>query len=492
MSDWDTVARKDKVTKREIQLFVNKAETNVPFFSKYFCNVEVSPKQKDVVEALREYQKVISVFNRQGGKTTIFGIYDSHELVFRTYPDGSPDLAIIFAPIKDQSRLIFSKVEGIMKNNMFLQSLIDKFQVGGYIKMRNGNELMAKTASPQAHIRGFSPRKIQLEESQDISDVKYYEDILPSGAATDARVQEIGTPAKRNHFWKTFNHDSTYKKIKQVWTECPFIAKEYVLSLLTEGKMTKARFDQEFNCVWNVDAGSTFPYELIAKMCILEDKYYAPISGFEYYAGLDVGKSPAQTVLSIGKGVGEEELYQQKLIAINNPKSYADIMDVVYKPLSIYEPLTFIDATPGSQGVVVYDLLSKRFTEDGNYDMAAKLVPFNYHEKSTTKSDMANQFEIYGENNRLKLINEAVQRRQLIAYEKKTSPSGNTVYFSEELTDICQADMMMLMAFIQRYYGGSAKFAFAASGNVGAGGSMGNDGYSFTEDLKGLKRPDWY
>ena len=73
-----------------------------------------------------------------------------------------------------------------------------------------------------------------MDETQDITDVKYYEDIVPSGAATNAKIQEIGTPAKRNHFYKTFYYDKAFKKVKQTWEECPFISRD---SLVTTGSI---------------------------------------------------------------------------------------------------------------------------------------------------------------------------------------------------------------------------------------------------------------
>jgi hypothetical protein len=491
MSDWDTISHNVDIIKpisdADLDTFVNKASTNLPFFGKYFCHLEFSPKQIDTGICLKEFQKTVGVFNRQGGKTTTFSVYDAHELTFREYPAGSEDLTIIFAPIKDQSNLIFNKVEKIFKNNVWLNTFISKFQGGGLIRLNNGNELQAKTASPAAHIRGHSPKKIQLDESQDISDVKYYEDILPSGATTDAKVQEIGTPSKRNHFWKTWNQDPTYKKIMQIYTECPFISRSFVEDC--RQNMSKAMFNQEFNCIWNVNYGAVWSIDTINKMCVLEDKPYPREPHTNYYAGIDVGKNPSQTVISVGKGVGNS-LSQCRLLVINNPEDYISICNDTIVPLLKYEPLTCIDATAGSQGVVVHDMLSNMFREKGNLKMCYKLIPEDYHQ-SKFKSEMANDVEVMGENNRLKLLKIDSQKRQLIAFEKKNSKSGNDIFFSEELSDICQAVMLMVRAFVRHNdYGG--KFVFASSGKTGPNYSAGDGGssYSFTKDLPN-ERPEW-
>lgn len=476
------------VSNQDLMEFTTKAENNILFFAKYFCNRILTPKQALAAKYLREEQNFVGVFNRQGGKTEIISIYDTHELAFRRYPDGHRDLTIIFAPIKEQSRLIFGRVESFLKDNPFLWSMIEKHQSGGLIKMRNGNELQAKTASPQAHIRGHSPTKIQCDETQDITDLKYYEDIIPSGAATNAKIQEIGTPAKRNHFYKTYHHDGSFKRVKQTWEECPFIAKDYIMNLLESGKMTKARFDQEFNCIWNVDAGAAFSYDLIATMCNLKYERQPPEANFRYYAGIDVGKKPAETVLSIGKGLGDQ-IFQVFLLRITKPPSFNYILNELYKPLSLYEPLTCIDATTGSQGAVLYDMIVQKFRDDGNHNMAEKIIPADYNSKNTFKAELANDVELLGENNNLKLFNETTQRRQLVAYEKRVTPSGMTVYYSEELSDVVQAVQLMVRSF--KHYGDMVygKFHFAASGGYG-GASQGGSMPSFINSMpKG--RPDW-
>lgn len=488
-NEWDIRGRKlnssQHVSQHDILEFVNRAESNPLFFSKYFCNYELSPKQSLSMKYLKEEPKFIGVYNRQGGKSTLMAIYNVHELIFRSYPSGDTDFTIIFAPIKDQSKIIFNKVDQILKRNQFLNSMIESSQVSGIIKVTTGNELQCKTASPNAHIRGFSPTKIQIDESQDVSDVKYYEDILPSGAATGAKIQEIGTPAKRNHFYKTYYRDSSYKRVKQTWKQCPFLDKPYVESLLNSGKMTKARFDQEFNCIWNVDTGSAWSYELINSISVLEDKYYPPEINSKYYAGIDVGRNPAETVLSIGKNIGDE-LYQVKLVRISGAKTYPEIVSRLYEVLSIYEPLTCVDATKGSQGVVVYDMLVEKFSNDGNYKMAGMIIPEDYNNRM--KSEMVNDVELLGETNRLKILNNDGQRRQLIAYEKKTSVSGNDIFYSEELSDICQALNLMVRSYLKHGTLSNQGFKFATSGTVGG---FNGGGTSFTSDLKDLSRPSW-
>ena len=489
-NEWDRRARRlqpgnDKpVSDRELAEFTDKAADNLPFFGKYFCYREHSPAQRKFGWYLKYEKKAVGVFSRQTGKTTIIGDYDAQELVFKEYPDGHTDFTMIFAPVQEQAQLIFDTVDKVMHGNDFLISQIAEYKKGGYIRTVSGNELKAKTASPNANIRGFSPTKIQLDETQDISDVKYYEDILPSGATTDAKVQEIGTPAKRNHFWKTFYHDNSYKKVIQPWDQCPFITKRYVMEM--KEKMSRARFDQEFNCIWNLDVGSAWPYELIQKMHILEEKNYGIVSGGKYFAGIDVGKHPAETVLSVGILEGNI-LKQIKLIRVNNARDYNVILKKIYPALAMYEPITCIDATAGSQGAVFFDMIDEKFRQDKNFRMAYKLIAEDYH-GSKFKQELVNDVDVLGENNRLKLLNNNGQKRQFISYEKKESAAGNTTYYSDELSDVVQAVSLMVRAYMKHGAMLNQQFPFMVGKTKSGPPDM--DGFSFAQQLP-KDRPEW-
>ena len=129
--------------------------------------------------------------------------------------------------------------------------------------MKNGAEFHALSASEQAHIRGHSPTIIQIDESQDISDKKYYEDILPSGSATGAKIQEIGTTTGRNHFYRntlqSSNKEHKVHVVYQSYRECPFTNPKYIARM--KRRMPKARFQREFENVFDVDYGMAFPFD---------------------------------------------------------------------------------------------------------------------------------------------------------------------------------------------------------------------------------------
>jgi len=522
MSDHDTVARKmdvgspKPVPKSDLKYLLIKAKKSVPFFAKYFCNTILTAKQVGLIELLNGDSDFIGLFNRGGGKSIGFSLYDTHELMFRSYPSGLEDTINLYAPIKEQSNIIFTYVTKFIEKNKILYSRKKEYQKGGLWEFKNGNRLFVKTASPQSHPRGFHPTKIQCDETQDITDSKYYEEILPSGASKGAKVQEIGTPAGRNHFWYTYKDNDDYKRIKQIWTQCeymmpghclecghnfnmptyqnePFICpacgktkKQYNYVMKRKRQLPPKKFAQEFECKWDTDTGMVWAYSLLNKMMVLDDMNILPIPAFQYFAGVDIAKSPAETVVSAGVLKGDE-LEQVSLKCISDRDSWTDITKEVYDDMIIYQPTTSIDATKGSQGNVVADDLVTMLNDNGFTNLSQRIFPEHYD--NNLKNELSEQVDVLGSMGRLRLLNNERQRRQLIAYQQKVSEFGKVRFFSDKgtLSDIPQAVMLMVYAYLQHGGAGNQSFRYAMGKSIG----MGNQDYTnpYLKQINGLQRP---
>lgn len=534
MSDYDTHAprmyddipprpsekEKKKFSASDRKAFIKKAKKSVQFFSKYFCRVDLTPFQVEETDALMKDDSSIHLSCRGGGKSLGFSCYDTRELSFRENPDGSRDLTHLYAPITDQAMTIFNYVEEFVEKNKVLESFVKRHKVGGTLKFKNDNELVARSASPSAQSKSKHPDKLQMDESQKITDEKYYEDLLPSGAAKGARIQETGTPAGRNHFWATWHEESDYKKVLQEkWTDCPYMMPGYCLSckksfkvklplerffkcphcgsgkrqydyvMKLKGKLPKRKFLQEFECKWDVNIGMVWAYSLIKKMLVLPDVNQGPYPQFTYFAGVDVAKSPAETVVSVGYAKGDE-LEQCYLKRIADRETWPEIEKEVYEALAMFQPWTCIDATKGSQGDNLYDHVKDLCEKNGENVLAQKLDPVHYDDK--IKVWMADQVDILGANSRLRLLDNNGQRKQVIAYRMKTTAHGRTTFYSEPgvLSDVPQADMLMVKAFLDKYGSDTQGdgFSYAVGGQVGGSGFKRDDTYY--RGLQGAKRPE--
>jgi len=75
-------------------------------------------------------------------------------------------------------------------------------------------------------------------------------------------VIEAGTPKQRNHFYMTIS-SSSVTVIRQMWYECPFINREFVLK--QKDKSPIQLWEQEFLCKFPEEGYSVFPEKWFLK-----------------------------------------------------------------------------------------------------------------------------------------------------------------------------------------------------------------------------------
>ena len=238
--------------------FIKRCEKDVSFFTdhilykQYNGERKLTQKQIALIEKFKTELHVAAVFNRQGGKTEALAVYDVHELCFGRTENDQPIHIYVYAPILSQTEIIIGRIHQFFNAEPLLKGFIKQGQqLKHSIEMKNGNTIKAMSASEHSHVRGHSPTHIQIDESQDIDDRVYYDDILPSGAATGAIIQETGTPKGRNHFYNLFRmKDKSVTVVTQTWKECPFIDKGYVMR--RKARMPRAKFNAEYFLSFNI------------------------------------------------------------------------------------------------------------------------------------------------------------------------------------------------------------------------------------------------
>jgi len=350
--------------------FVERCAVDVAFFAHnviYKKRKSLSPKQIELMEALREHQQVGAVFNRQGGKTETFAVYDTHELCFGKSRDGDADHTILYAPILQQTEILMGRVHSFFASNPILEGFAEE-RNKYFIRMKNGNTLQAMSASEQSHVRGHSPTKIQIDESQDIADSMYYSDILPSGAATGAKIQETGTPKGRNHFYQLTRLKGDVRIVWQRWEECPFIDRAYVDMM--KRKLPRAKFDAEFNCVFITENNVAFSTDLLDKIITIEPEIADKSKYKAFYLGGDIGKQD-ETVLTVF-GAKEDGLEQVELRRLSAFESYKTVVEEITELCDEWDiSLGLLDTTGVGEGVA--DLVPDHLPIEGVFlDSKAK------------------------------------------------------------------------------------------------------------------------
>jgi len=429
---------------KKIDEFINRCAVDVPFFAHNFLynkRKTLSEKQSELISQMKTQPHVAALFNRQGGKTEALAVYDTHELCFGKAKDDTPDNTFVYAPILSQTEIIMGRVHQFFNAKPILNNFV-KTKKKYFIEMNNGNTIQAVSASEQSHVRGYSPTKIQIDESQDISDRKYYDDILPSGAATGAKIQETGTPKGRNHFYEiTRMKGDDIKLVYQNWDECPFIDKAYVLR--RKARMPRDKFNAEFCNQFITDDSVAFSTQMLDKIiCLKEDESIPEIKTF--YFGGDIGKQDESVFVILGLS-SDGILYMVEMKRLSAFKSYKLVFETItdmYDDYNIAHGL--VDMTGVGEGIV--DMLPEKLNVDGIF------------QSNEAKQEMVDEFlklgegEIRGEEfeTKIKLWKDYDLRQQFYEYEAKKLKSGKVRYHHQEggHDDIVMATLCAVKAYI--------------------------------------------
>jgi len=329
---------------------LEKLESDPLLFIETFLRRSLSEKQQFFINSTTTHKHIIAIWSRQSGKSTIIASYLIWRLLYGQGETINGEKIVehiaVLAPIKDQIINLFKKIKTLINNNEFISQFVVKCN-SEWIVMKNGNEINFMSASPGAHIRGYTATCIVIDESQDIQDEKYTGDILPFGATTNPLILEAGTPKTKNHFYNSIQDKNTLV-VKQLWFECPFLSEEYVMA--QKESSSKALWEQEFLCKFMEEGVLAFPSVLFNEDTVGNYKVYDRINdidfekvkdlvanGATYSFGIDVGKVRDPTVLAILR-TDLRPIRVEALISFTLGTKYTDIAIDVGKLYTLYQP----------------------------------------------------------------------------------------------------------------------------------------------------------
>ena len=268
--------------------FYDNLIKRIVLFCEEFADIKFRPYQVDlayrIVESLVKIdtQDITALWARQSGKSETISVIIAGCMVIM------PKLAMsfeclerfkkglwvgMFAPVKDQSGIIHSRVVQKLTSEhaqMFLSDpeLDDKVDgKTGVIKLRSGSMARRQTANPRAQIEGDTYHLIVIDEAQHADDTVVRKSIHPMLAANAGTMVKIGTPAfhkgdfyrsiqlnkrratgrggKRNHFESNWEVVAKYNP--------------YYLKFLKEEKIRLGEdsdeFQMSYNLKWMLDRG---------------------------------------------------------------------------------------------------------------------------------------------------------------------------------------------------------------------------------------------
>lgn len=244
----------------------------------------------------------------------------------------------LFAPQADQVQTTYSRSMTRLNSANAEMILSDpdidvQFESTARLSLSNGSYLAGQVASKQSKIESKTYDLVIVEEAQDVDDLIVTKSIEPMLSSTAGTLIKVGTTGMyKNHFWyeiqnnrnldrkildpRIRNHfEYDYKAIiKDRRKQFEKDHRKFHLNYEADIMRKKARwgetsqpFKLAYALIWDLDSGM-----------LISDKEYNEIinrklgfqeAGLHDYivAGIDIGKAPAETVITIGRVLYDEE-----------------------------------------------------------------------------------------------------------------------------------------------------------------------------------------
>lgn len=287
------------------------------------------------------------LFSRQSGKSEVMAfVIDTLCVLLPALAKLIPDLEQfkdgfrigLFAPQSDQvvttynralSRLNSANAEMVMTD----PDLDIELNSAVRLELSNGSFLAGQVASKQSKIESKTYDLVIVEEAQDVDDLIVTKSIEPMLTATAGTMLKVGTTGMvKNHFWYEIIHNRNSdrkladKRIRKHFEyDYKFIIKarreqyevdhkrfhlNYEMDVTRKmsrwGKDSQA-FKLAYALIWDLESGMLISDKDFESITNRKLGYQDPRDSDYVVAGIDIGKSPASTVITIGKVWHDEE-----------------------------------------------------------------------------------------------------------------------------------------------------------------------------------------
>lgn len=281
------------------------------------------------------------LLSRQSGKSeTMAFVIDTLTVLLPALAKIIPDLEQfsngfrvgLFAPQSDQvvttysramTRLTSANAEMVLSDPDLLVSLESEVR----LNLSNGSFLAGQVASKQSKIESKTYDLIIIEEAQDTDDFLVTKSIEPMLSATAGTLVKVGTTGvTKNHFWYEIQANRNYdRKIpdKRLRNHFEYAYKEIIAARRHQFEIDHKKFHLNYEedilrkkerwgedsqafklayaLVWDLESGMLISDKEFNTLLNRKLGFQEPSTGDYVVAGLDIGKAPAETVLTIAK-----------------------------------------------------------------------------------------------------------------------------------------------------------------------------------------------
>jgi hypothetical protein len=383
------------------------------------------PWQKEFLRS--RSNRILLLCSRPLGKSTCSAILGLHQACFQP---GS--LVLMVAPVERQSLLLFEK---LMRFYRLLQLVPAVRELGSYLKLENGSEIVALPGDGDTIIGYSHPNLIIIDEASRVPD-----DVLQATfpmLGSGGRFVATSTPkGRRGFFWrKWIGPDDGWHKINARACDSPRYSREMLQEqqrLLGEEKY-RVEFENAFEdddhvAVFQrvseaIDRGRT-PAAARAEFARLAQEHERGCKHKDYshYMGVDFGRKKDSTVISILDEEGRQ-VYLDRFTR----KAWEFQMSTIKEVMAIFRPLIVAEAN----GIGSYpaEKLDAFASELG----LGAIEQFNTN--GANKPEAINALKSALWQGKLRLLDDRTQEDELMNYQQTISAAGNARFGNPEGAD---------------------------------------------------------
>ena len=360
--------------------------------------------QSQVIDSVLSSESKFHILSvgRQWGKSML----GMNMLLYWAFND-SPAKILWVSPVYSQTNKVQKELEGAIKDSNLIESINYS---ENYLKLRNGSEIIFRSAERYDNIRGYTFDYAVLDEAAFMKAEAWREAIRPTLAVNGKKVLFLSTPKGRNWFFELFalsNDNQNYRSYKAPSIDSPYITQDEV----NDAKLTLPSniFKQEYEAEFLDDGGEVFSN---LSNCAFDE--WPKHRSTKYFAGIDLGRQEDFTVVTILNAEFQVvDMYRA------NQKPWDQLVGEIARFVNRYNAAALVEVN--SIGDVIYEQLKSR---------VKKIEPFVTTNKS--KVDIIEQL-VYSINNRelsipsMKLNNHLYSELEVFTYEY--SPKSRSVKY---------------------------------------------------------------
>ena len=365
------------------------------------------PKQELIHQSGARFRALCT--GRRFGKSVLA----SREAIYNILIDGKRGW--IVAPNYELTKKVFREVI-IILNKVFPALIERQSEANTYIKLRNGSELVGKSADNPVSLLGEGLDFLIVDEAASIKREVWEEYLRPTLADRKGWALFISTPKGKNWFYEEYVRGKDRKvKHQDGWnyltSDNPYIPREEIAH--AEKYLPERVFLQEFQGKFIEDIGGVFRG---VRECV-GGRLEEPDPNRSYVMGVDLAKYQDYTVVIVMDKVNKQVVYFDRFHKLDWNFQKNKIANVIRRYNNCQ---CIIDAT--GIGDPIYDDLNR---------LGLNIVPYKI--SGTSKRPLIENLSLNIQEGLIKYpdIPELINELNIYAY-KQSSTTGHTAYSAPE------------------------------------------------------------